>query len=193
MTRQTHVTAHTRGHTFVDAAAERERIKNQWQTNHPEIDKWVKLDNHFTIGCEYKKMRDGFNHYATLFHDGHPWQTEKVHYINRTWESYDYQSVMQKLVDKTNYLNPKEKMKIKKYLQTDPSSGYRTSTLKTVAMTAALGDVFGQTQKEKNDWKARMLKAGLGNSGLDMPEDWDTLTEDEKERRLNGAIAQLKK
>lgn len=66
------------------------------------------------------------------------------------------------------------------------------SRFKTVAMVAMMGEIFGQTKKEKNDWKARMLKAGLGSSGLEMPEDWDTLSEDEKERRLNGVIKMAK-
>lgn len=64
--------------------------------------------------------------------------------------------------------------------------------LNIVAGIAMLGDIFTNNQKESNDWKARMLKAGLGNSGLIMPEDWDTLSEEEKERRLNGAIEVLK-
>lgn len=33
-----------------------------------------------------------------------------------------------------------------------------------------------------------MINAGLGNKGLTMPEDWDELTEEEKESRLNNAI-----
>ena len=65
------------------------------------------------------------------------------------------------------------------------------NSLKTVAMIANLGNVFGKTQKEKNDWKARMLKAGLENKGLIMPDDWDNLDEATKEARLNGAIEQL--
>jgi hypothetical protein len=63
--------------------------------------------------------------------------------------------------------------------------------LHTVAGVMALGDIFGHDQKESNDWKARMLKAGLEGRGLIMPEDWDQLTEDQKEARLNGAIEQL--
>jgi hypothetical protein len=55
-------------------------------------------------------------------------------------------------------------------------------------MVAKLGDVFGQTPKEKNDWKARMIKAGLGGQGLEMPEDWNTLSEETKEVRLNKVI-----
>lgn len=65
------------------------------------------------------------------------------------------------------------------------------NSLKTIAMVAKMGEIFGTNQKEKNDWKARMLKAGLENKGLIMPDDWNTLSEDEKEKRLNRAIEQL--
>jgi len=65
------------------------------------------------------------------------------------------------------------------------------SMLKSVAMVSKLGDIFGQTKKESNDWKVRMLKAGLENKGFSMPEDWETLSETDKERRLNGAIEQI--
>ena len=62
------------------------------------------------------------------------------------------------------------------------------SMLKTVGMVAALGNIFCDTQKDKNDWKARMLKAGLENKGLSVPDDWDLLSETEKEIRLNNVI-----
>ncbi|HJZ24632.1 MAG TPA: hypothetical protein VJ201_09360, partial [Candidatus Babeliales bacterium] len=64
--------------------------------------------------------------------------------------------------------------------------------LKSIATIAMLGDVLGKSQKESNDWKTRMLKAGLEGKGLIMPDDWDTLSEDTKEARLNGALSQLK-
>lgn len=50
----------------------------------------------------------------------------------------------------------------------------------------------GDSQKAKNDWKARMLKAGLENKGLSMPDDWEQLSEDEKEKRLNKVIKVLR-
>ena len=62
---------------------------------------------------------------------------------------------------------------------------------KGLAMVAAMGEIFADTKEEKNNWKKKMLKAGLGE-GMNLPENWDTLTEDEKERRLNGAIDMLK-
>jgi hypothetical protein len=62
-----------------------------------------------------------------------------------------------------------------------------------IGAIAAMGEIFGNTQKEKNDWKARMLKAGLGGKGLEMPEDWDTLDEKTKEARLDAVIGFLGK
>lgn len=60
--------------------------------------------------------------------------------------------------------------------------------LKTVAMVAAFGNVLCNTDKEKNDWKLRMMKAGLGNRGLSIPDDFDSLPEAEKTRRLDAAL-----
>jgi len=58
--------------------------------------------------------------------------------------------------------------------------------LKTASMVASFGDILCDSPKEKNDWKKRMLNAtGL----LDFPEDWDELSEDEKQSRLDKAIA----
>ena len=76
----------------------------------------------------------------------------------------------------------------KKSEETEPETD---NSLKNIAMVAKMGEIFGTNQKEKNDWKARMLKAGLENKGLIMSEDWNTLSEDEKEKRLNRAIEQL--
>lgn len=63
--------------------------------------------------------------------------------------------------------------------------------LKAVSMVAAFGAILCPDKKSKNDWQARMLKAGLGNRGLSMPDDWETLSEDEKESRLNKALGVL--
>jgi len=67
----------------------------------------------------------------------------------------------------------------------------KDSMLKSVAMVAAFGAILCPDQKSKNDWQARMLKAGLGNRGLTMPENWDQLSEDEKEKRLTGALGAI--
>jgi hypothetical protein len=65
------------------------------------------------------------------------------------------------------------------------------SMFKSTALVASLGDFFGKTDKEKNDWKKRMLKAGMETHGLSFPDDFDELPEEERGRRLDGAIAML--
>jgi hypothetical protein len=65
------------------------------------------------------------------------------------------------------------------------------SIMKTTAMVAAMGSFFTDTKKESNDWKERMIKAGLSDKGLIMPENWNELTDDEKETRLNNVIKTL--
>ena len=61
-----------------------------------------------------------------------------------------------------------------------------------IAGVAMMGDVFGQTLAEKNAWKLRMVKAGLGN-GISIPDDWDLLPEEEKAKRLDAMIAMMKR
>lgn len=63
------------------------------------------------------------------------------------------------------------------------------SIMRTTSALMMMGDLLTDNKKEANDWKARMLKAGLGDRGLIMPSDWDTLSEEEKEKRLNGVIS----
>jgi len=63
--------------------------------------------------------------------------------------------------------------------------------MKSVSIVAALGAILCPDQKSKNDWQTRILKAGLGNRGLQMPDNWDQLTEDEKEKRLAGALGAI--
>ena len=57
--------------------------------------------------------------------------------------------------------------------------------LKMASTVAMMSEVFCNTQKEKNDWKLRMLKAV---PGISIPDDFDSLPEKEKEQRLNKVI-----
>jgi hypothetical protein len=118
--------------------------------------------------------------------DGFNQDQAKVCYLNRTWERYQYETVLKELVAKTKQLNIRQKALalrvIKNYQPGNP--------FKSVAMVAKLGDVLCNTEPEKNAWKLRMLKAGTGDA-LSLPEDWDTLPEDEKKRRLDGAISAI--
>jgi hypothetical protein len=140
--------------------------------------------------CQSESTRYGFRHVATLLRNGNEIASTKHCYYNRTWESYEFESVLQSLAEKA-------KPRLSKYEEgifrgvIKNGGRHATRHLKTVAMVMAIGDLFGQNQKTANDWKTRMLKAGLANKGLIMPEDWDQLSEDDKEKRLNDVIQAL--
>ena len=93
---------------------------------------------------------------------------------------------------KQNGFKAETSKQILKDYQYKETETQKDSHLKMVGMIANLSELYTDNQKDKNDWKARMLKAGLGNRGLEMPNDWETLTEDEKETRLNNALEVLK-
>jgi len=145
-----------------------------------------KITKEIEVVCRSESTRYGFRHLATLLRDNQEVQDGKCTYQNRTWERYEFQSVLNDVVNKAfkNKLISEEELKLcNEFIDGDQTDW---SGFKTVSTIAKMGELFADTQKEKNDWKARMLKAGI--QGLDIPEDWDELDEDEKERRLNGVI-----
>lgn len=149
-----------------------------------------KINKELEVICAWKKTRNGFKHTATLMRSGREIEEVKICYVNRTWERYTYESVLQKLLGKTkSFLTPSEIAQFEEAIKN--GGGRDMAHLKSIAIVAELGNIFGRNQTEKNDWKMRMLKAGLGNSGLIVPEDWDTLDEDTKQARVDGAIKML--
>ena len=65
----------------------------------------------------------------------------------------------------------------------------RGASRKQIPISAcAIGSVVTETQAEENKWKKKMLVAGLGPRGLSFPKDWDTLSEDEKTKRLDAVL-----
>lgn len=147
--------------------------------------KIFKLNDNTEIVCKSEKTRNGFRHLATLCINGNEQETAKCTYLNRTWESYEFQSVIQKLIEKSSFFSHEDK---KKYLEWAEQSHSDNSDFKMIKSIAMLGNIFCKDKKESNYWKARMLKAGLENKGLEMPEDWDTLDETTKQARLDGVI-----
>ena len=152
--------------------------------------KIFKINENLEIVCEWKKTRIAFKHEATLLQNGKEIEKAKICYLNRTWESFEFQSVIKDLLEKTDLLTDKEK---EDFMQ--KADGItRKETDKQFGMIGAIAkmtEIFGQTKKEKNDLKTKMIKAGLENQGLIMPDDWNELTEDVKESRLNAVINQL--
>ena len=158
-----------------------------------KYEKFFKIDEHATILCEWKKTRNGFKHEAALLVDGMLRDKVKICYLNRTWEAFEYQSVISKLLDKTGYLNDAERKQFMDGLGHKAHEEVQ-ATFGNIAMIAKLGEIFHEGDKKGiNDWKARMLKAGLEPLGLMMPDDWGGLDEEVKEERLNALIGELQK
>ena len=148
------------------------------------MERIFKISEKIEVVCRSESTRSGFRHLATLFIDGKEDVKTKCCYLNRTWERFEFQSVLFKAIEKSS-LSDKEKKLCKKWADGDRTDWSEFNTIKGIAM---MGEILCDNKKDKNDWKARMLKAGLENKGLQMPEDWDSLDEETKEARLNKVI-----
>jgi len=157
-------------------------------------EKTFKISKEIEIECYSQGTSYGFRHVATLLKEGYEEDHKSMAYYNRTWESFTYESVLFYLVRKTKYLTKEEKeianKFIKDYQKIDEMEVNKKFGM--IANIAKLGDLFADNQKDKNSWKERMLKAGLENKGLEFPSDWETLSEEEKEIRLNNVINNMK-
>jgi hypothetical protein len=154
--------------------------------------KTFKLDRNVTIECNSYVTRYSWGHEAELYINGHMESCKKITYYNRTWESYTYQTILRNIVEgvSNKLIDKKRKLEYVAIIQNENFSQDK-DIFKSIALVAKMGELLTTDKKEANDWKVRMLKAGLQDKGLIMPEDWPTLSEPEKEKRLNGAIEQL--
>lgn len=149
-------------------------------------EKTFEINKNLHANCWSENTSYGFRHLAELRLGWQTIATAKRTYYNRTWESYEFESVLETLFEKADSLTDSEKRAFKKCIKN--GGEHELDNLKTISTIASLGDIFTDTPKQANDWKTRILKAGLLNKGLIMPEDWEQLSEEEKEKRLNGAI-----
>jgi len=148
-----------------------------------------KISKDIEIVCNSESTRSGFRHLATLFVRGTEQEKAKCTYLNRTWERYEFQSVLSKVVEKAK-LSKKDNKICREFIDGDQTDW---SDFKMVKQIAMLGDVFTNNQKDNNNWKTRMLKAGFEKKGLIIPDDWDTLDEETKKVRLDKVIELMNK
>lgn len=66
-----------------------------------EIKKVKINETEYEFVNQWQNSRNGFNHISTLFKNGYELATHKVHYINRTWERYQFQTAMKGAVEDT--------------------------------------------------------------------------------------------
>lgn len=146
--------------------------------------KTFEINDEYDIACERENTSSGFRHLATLMHKGRIVETAKCRYQNRTWERYEYESVMEKLLKKTSSISDEEKEEF--FARNRGESLERVNkSLGILGAVCAMGEVLNDGDLEaQNDWKKRMVSASVGD-GLSFPDDWDSLSEDEKKRRLD--------
>jgi len=151
-----------------------------------------KIGRDISVTAWTYETRYSWGHKADLYIDNRLVESKKITYYNRTWERFTYESILECLAGSKS-LTEKQSKKFKKYIVNYGNADLKrvNSEFKTIATIAKMGEFFADDQKGKNDWKTRMLRAGLGDKGLEFPEDWDTLSEAEKETRLNRLIAMV--
>lgn len=138
--------------------------------------------NNYTAEAWTENTRNGFRHCAKLYNKaGELVATAKINYYNRTWEAFEYESVLHKLIDSSDIKDKDEA--IKQLNNRDDN--------KALNLALAFGNIIADNDNDRNEWRVRMLKAQFGD-GLSLPDDWDELDEATKTKRLNK-IEQLLK
>jgi len=57
------------------------------------------LDNVYNVVCNWQKTRYGFRHLAILHKNGFEVSKTKICYYNRTWERFEYESVIKRVIE----------------------------------------------------------------------------------------------
>ena len=143
--------------------------------------KIFELDEQFSVVCNWKKTRNGFKHEASLMKNGREIDKVKCCYLNRTWERYEFQSVLHKIINKCFKEDRVQELIDKVDGKTAEEEKAKFSPVK---FACAIGDILCSTEEEKNNWKKRMLGTV---PGIEFPEEFDGLPEEEKKRRLDEA------
>ena len=144
------------------------------------------INKNLSIEAWYFETRHNWGHKARAVYNGREVAEVKIVYQNRTWESYKYQSVMQKLIDamdecKTIPLADR----IEAYRKIKSGDGREMRGIKMIGAIASLGNLIAKTPGEATEFKKRIL---LSTPGIIMPDNFESLTEAEKSSRLDGAI-----
>ena len=74
-----------------------------------------KLNEHTEVRCSCGSSRTGFAHNAYVYHKGNKVCEARINYYNRTWESYTFQSVLSKVLEKSELYTDEEIKKIVAY------------------------------------------------------------------------------
>jgi hypothetical protein len=146
----------------------------------------------YQVNCRSERTRYGFRHLCELTKDYNVLAETKACYYNRTWEAYEFQSVIHKAIGiafgaegrKKN--TPEQNAMIKGYCdEIDARArGEEAKRFDPVKMVCAVGALLTDNPEERANWDKRMLSTV---PGIDFPDDFDQLPAEEKQRRLDAA------
>jgi len=154
-----------------------------------------KVNEKLTVECKMQYNKKGFKHVATLKLNGYEVLTTRTQYYNRTWESYQYESILRQLADRIEYkkiLTKNELSLFRRFIKNPQRVEDDLKPLKSISALATLGGLMSNNKKDSNKHKLNILKMSLGDTFI-IPDDWEDLPEDEKGKRLDKVIKQLGK
>ncbi|MFA5380242.1 MAG: hypothetical protein WC455_31055 [Dehalococcoidia bacterium] len=156
--------------------------------------KSYKFGNGYEVNCWSENTRYGFRHLCELTHNLNRIGKSKACYYNRTWEAYEFQSVIHQAIQavfdnrtraqqkKGQEINPL----IKQYCdEVDARArGIEAKRFDPVKMAVAFGALLTDNPEERANWDKRMLSTV---PGIDFPDDFDSLPVEEQQKRLDKA------
>ena len=144
------------------------------------------INDELEVRCSTLSNRAGFKHVATLYKNGEKVTSASQQWCNRTWESWTFRTA---LVNLETRLGKHYDARYAAALSSFIEHYKEPNAFAAVGMVAAFGAIFGKDEKEANDWKKRMIATV---PGISMPEDFDSLPEAERARRLDAVIEVMK-
>lgn len=147
-----------------------------------------KISKSLEVQAETYETRYSWGHKAWLFRNSQEIDYKKITYSNRTWEAYEFESILESLA-RSKELTEKEKKQFEKKIKNQFQK--EDPAMKKLGQLAGLAKLAAIMQPERSaDASLGVLAAGLGDA-LIIPEDWQGLPDEEKQRRMDGALGSL--
>lgn len=143
------------------------------------------ISEEIRIECGWQNTNYGFRHLAVLRVNGLREVETKACYYNRTWESYTYQSVVHKAINKAFTGERAEGLcKAADAL----GHGATEKAFGGIKAMAAMAGLLGLSPERETSIKKTILSTV---PGIDFPEGFDALPEAERKKRLDDALGVL--
>ena len=152
----------------------------------------------YQVNCWSENTRYGFRHLCELTHNLNRIGKSKACYYNRTWEAYEFQSVIHQAIQAV--FDNRTRAQQKKGQEINPlvkqycdeidarARGIEAKRFDPVKMVCAVGALLTSNPEERANWDKRMQST---IPGIDFPDDFDSLPVEEQQKRLNKVLGVL--